>query len=301
MPRRANYTNIPRIALPVVGAFGNYNPAEYDEVLTNLQCYEYYQIGQFLYFRFDDKNWIPKKATGHYNREWVRLQIGIHDVNPVKRIFFQVRDNTMSNFMSGLAEVVTLWLDGTESGANYRAQYVRRRRRQATARQDARTNNQYIAPDDPPICIASTRYPRGSGEIPNPALQRPGVAGPPGGPADALLHLNRYLPFFLACVRRPRYVKHIWRYNLQFVSEVLRDTWHSQAQEGHPPVPLFAALRDVVEVIAPKMLIHVLENCRQQCQVSLLGDAFAKTMRFTMNVANVDMEPLNAVGIGHDN
>ena len=200
--------------------------------------------------------------------------------------------------MLGLAEVVTLWLDGTESGANYRAQYIRRRRRQATARQDARTNNNYIAPEDPPICIATTRFPRDSGKIPNPAQQRPGVAGPPGGPADVLLHLNRYLPFFLAFVRRPRYVKHIWRYNLQFVSEALRDMWNSQAEDGHPPVPLFAALRHVVEVIAPKMLIHVLENRRQQWQVSLLGDAFAKTMKITMNVANVDMEPLNAAGIG---
>ena len=121
MPRRANYTNIPLIALPVVAQFGNVNPAEYDGVLTNLQCYEYYQIGRFLYFRFDDQNWIPKTALGHYNREWVRLQVGIHDGNPAKRILFQVRDNRMSNFMTGLAEIVNLWLDSTESAPNYRA------------------------------------------------------------------------------------------------------------------------------------------------------------------------------------
>ena len=298
MPRRANYTNIPRIALPVVVQFGNGNPAEYDGVLPNLQCYEYNQIGRFLYFRFDDKNWIPKKALGHYNREWVRLQLGIHDGNPAKRIFFQVRDNTMSNFVTGLAEVVNLWLDGTESGANYRAQYIRRRRQQVTARNNARTNNTYIAPEDPAIGIATTRFPRGLGFIPNAAQQRPGIAGPAAGPPDVQLFLDRYLPFFTAFVRRPRYVKHIWRYNLQCVSEGFRDTWNSQAEDGHPAVPLFAALRDVVEVLAPKMLIHVLENRCQQWQASLLGDAFAKTMRITMNVANVAMEPLNAAGIG---
>ena len=92
-------------------------------------------------------------------------------------------------------------------------------------------------------------------------------------------------------------MKHIWRSNLQFVSKVLRDTWNSQAEEGHPPVPVFAALRDVVEVLATKMLTHVLERRRQQWQVSFLSDADAETMRITMNIANMAMEPRNAAGI----
>ena len=45
------------------------------------------------------------------------------------------------------------------------------------------------------------------------------------------------------------------------------------------------------------MLIHVLENQCQQWQVSLLGDAYTKTICIPMNVANVAVEPPNAAGI----
>ena len=90
---------------------------------------------------------------------------------------------------------------------------MRRKRQQVTPRNNARTNNTYIALEDPAICIATTCFPRGSGHVPNAAQQRTGVAGPAGGPTDVQLFLTRYLPFFPTFVRRPRYVKHIWRYN----------------------------------------------------------------------------------------
>ena len=107
MTRDANYTYMPLMALPAVAQFSNVNLAGSDPVLTNLRCYAYYQIGRFLYFRFDDQHWITKQALGPYNRQWVRPQLGIHDAHPVKLIIFQLRDNTMLNLMTGLAEVVT--------------------------------------------------------------------------------------------------------------------------------------------------------------------------------------------------
>ena len=60
--------------------------------------------------------------------------------------------------MLGLAEVISLWLDGADSGAKYRAQYMWRKRHQQTQRANAIQNNTYIAPDDPPICIGTTQF-----------------------------------------------------------------------------------------------------------------------------------------------
>ncbi|KAF8434630.1 hypothetical protein BGX38DRAFT_1333478 [Terfezia claveryi] len=75
--------------------------------------------------------------------------------------------------------------------------------------------------------------------------------------------LKRYLPFFLAFVRRPACVKH---YNPQFVQEALVEGWNHQHPNGNPEVPLFACLRTTM---APKTLIHVLENRWQMASVKI--------------------------------
>ncbi|RPB18302.1 hypothetical protein L211DRAFT_124634 [Terfezia boudieri ATCC MYA-4762] len=163
MPRRANYENIPRLRLPIIGNFGNVNPGDYDPAVVRLHMYQYYNTGQFLYFRFDEKNWIAKKAIHHYNREWAHLAIPLHQAPEAKRIFFQIRDYTMSSFMTGLKEVIELWLR-TFSGVKYQDQYIYHR---GVQRQQVRTaiaaGN--LAPNLPPICIAETLMPRGPGIV----------------------------------------------------------------------------------------------------------------------------------------
>jgi len=66
MPRHANFQNVQGLDLPIVADFGN--PA-YDASTSHLQAYEAWNLGRFLYFRFHERNWIPKKALGKYNRE----------------------------------------------------------------------------------------------------------------------------------------------------------------------------------------------------------------------------------------
>ncbi|KAF8451391.1 hypothetical protein BGX38DRAFT_1183101 [Terfezia claveryi] len=263
MPRRANYTEIERLRLPVIGKFGHVNPADYDPAVVRLHMYEYYNIGRFLYFRFDEKNWIPKKAIHHYNQEWAHLAIPLHQAVEAKRVFFRVRDNTLASFMTGLREVIELWLS-TFSGVKYQDQYRHQRRSQLNqVRMATAAGN--LAPNLPPICI--------------------------------IVH-NRFLPFFLAFVGRPKCVRHVWRYNLQFVHEDLLESWDRDNVEGNPPVPLFAGLTMVVKKLAPKMLIHVLENRRQQWATSGLHNELATTTDLTMDKPEVAMEPFANAGMG---
>ena len=285
MPYDSNH-HTPRLVLPITMNFGNINPADHDPIVPRVQLYKYYILGKFLYFRFDNRNWGPKIALNQYNREWP-WRVGHQDAQEAKTIFFRVRDKTFSYFMSGLSSVVSLWLMDTKSGHNYRRQYRQRRASVVAGNQRS--------PDTPPICIATTRFPRGPGEVPNWPDQEDRDDDPP----DRLL-LNRYLPFFRAYVRRPKCVKHCWRYNLQFVDEGLVDAWNQDHPNGDPQVPLFEALRTVVEIIAPKMLTHVLEIRRQRWQASKLGDAFAKTTQITMTAANVQMDVLNFDQMGGD-
>ena len=111
MPRHSSYIDIARLRLPMVGNFGNINHGDYDPAVVRLHMYEYYHIGRFLYFRFDERNWIPKKALHYYNREWEHLAIPIHQSSEAKRIFFRARGNTRSSFLTGLRNVINLWLN----------------------------------------------------------------------------------------------------------------------------------------------------------------------------------------------
>jgi len=59
------------------------NP-NYDTGIPHLQLYEYWNLGRFLYFQFDERNWIPKKALNQYNREWSQHQLGLHQAREAK-------------------------------------------------------------------------------------------------------------------------------------------------------------------------------------------------------------------------
>ncbi|KAF8441825.1 hypothetical protein BGX38DRAFT_1203680 [Terfezia claveryi] len=279
MPRRANYTEIERLRLPVIGKFGHVNPADYDLAVVRLHMYEYYNISQFLYFRFDEKNWILKKAIHHYNQEWAYLAIPLHQAIEAKWVFFRVRDNTLASFMTGLREVIELWLS-TFSGVKYQDQYRHQRRSQLDqVRMATAAGN--LAPNLLPICIMSTFLLRGPGEVSDEEDQ----FEPPVDAGDRV-H-NRFLPFFLA-----------FRYNLQFVHEDILESWDQDNMEGNPPVPLFAGLTMVVKKLAPKMLIYVLENCRQQWATSGLHNELATTTDLTMDKPEAAIEPFANTGMG---
>jgi hypothetical protein len=150
MPRHASFQDVRAQILPIIVDVGNPN---YDPGVPHLQLYEYWNIGRFLWFRFDERNWIPKKALTQYNREWPHHQLGLHQATEARRVFFRVRDTTQQNFFQGLADVVNTWLSETRSGENYRVQYGNRRHANP--------------PPVLPIDIATTRYPRGPGRVPN--------------------------------------------------------------------------------------------------------------------------------------
>lgn len=306
MPRHASYLDIGQLHIPQINDFGN---PQFDATIPHLQLYETWNVGRFLYFRFDERNWLPKKAIAHYNREWPHYQLGPHLVNEAKRKFLHIRDNTQQNFFLGLASVVTSWLDATRSGKLYRQQYSARRERYDEAVAQAAANNTR----DPPefdLDIATSRFPRGPGRVPNdddqddgildpnlpatpppfPAEENEGANPPPSPPHRQRLYLNRFLPFFSSYVKRPKCVKHCWKYNLEFVNEELRRKWDVDNPYGDPAVPLFEGLTKVVEELAPTMLIHVLEHRRQRWAESGLINKFAHTTRHTMNAENVDME-----------
>jgi hypothetical protein len=309
MPRHASFYDIGRLDIPTVVDFGN---PRFDPGIPHLQLYEQWNLGRFLYFRFDERNWLPKKAIAQYNREWPHHQLGAHLAIEAKRIFMRVRDNTQQNFFLGLADVVTSWLDATNSGQLFRQQYTTRRRRHDRALAQAVANN--TARPTLEINIAKTRFPRGPGRVPNAEDQERGIVdhgpNPPPAPADnqdnnqdnnregtaspqndrPRLYLNRFLPFFNDYVTRPKCVKHCWKYNLEFVDEEIRNKWDVDHKYGDPEVPLFEGLTRVVEDIAPIMLIHVLQQRRQRWAESGLINLFAHTTRHTMNTPSVNME-----------
>src|SRR5437868_104658 len=285
MPRHASFTNIPRLVLPVVVDIGNPN---YDPGVPHLQLYEYWNVGRFLYFRFDERNWIPKRALTQYNREWPHHQVGLHQATEARRIFFWVRDNTQQNFFQGLSDIVSAWLNDTISGQHYRLQYSSRRRAYDQSVARARASN-HIPPPRMELNIATTRFPRGPGTIPNEDHQADGIPDPNFVPApppprsarhshqpndppspppliDNIPHvyLNRYLPFFQAFVTRPACVKHAWKYNLEFIDEELREGWNAENPAGDPAVPLFEGLAAVGRDLAATMLVHILQQRRQR-------------------------------------
>ncbi|KAF8439667.1 hypothetical protein BGX38DRAFT_867829 [Terfezia claveryi] len=196
----------------------------------------------------------------------------------------------MSSFMTGLQDVINMWLR-TYSGVKYQDQYMHRRAAQHAA-VAAAADGGNLAPSLPAICISRTLFPRGPGIIPD-------IEDQVDAPKDASDQVhNRFLPFFFAYVTRPKCVQHVWRYNLKFVDQDLLASWDRMHVQGNPPVPLFSGLTAVVKALASKMLIHVLENRRQQWAVSGLPSAFAKTAPLTFDQPDVAMEPFTNAGMG---
>jgi len=121
MPWQANFQNVQGPDLPIVVDFRN---PQYDARAAYLQDYEAWNLGYFLYFRFDEWNWIPKKALGQYNREWSNHQLEILLAADAKSLFFCMHDTTQQNFFLGLQDVVSCWLSRTNSGRPYHQQYT---------------------------------------------------------------------------------------------------------------------------------------------------------------------------------
>jgi len=175
-------------------------------------------------------------------------------------------------------------------------------------------------PEYEDIDIAVTRFQRGAGFIPNEAshpagivdpaapgpphasLSPPPCAGnespPPRRPARATLYLNRYLQFFYAFVTRPACVKQVWKYNLEFVPDDVWDSWDPNHPFGGPDLPLFRGLAEVIKEVAPRMIIHVLEDRKQKWAESGLISLFANTIRHTMGAINITMERYINPGMG---
>jgi len=123
-------------------------------------------------------------------------------------------------------------------------------------------------------------------------------SSPPRRPAQATLYLNRYMPFFYAFVTRPACVKHVLKYNLEFVPEDIRDSWDPTQPFGSPDVPLFRGLAEVIKEVAPRIIIHVLEDRKQKWAESRLISLFANTTRHTIGAPNITMDRYINPGIG---
>jgi len=59
-------------------------------------------------------------------------------------------------------------------------------------------------------------------------------------------------------------VKHFWKYNLEFVPEDIRDSWDPTYPLGTPDVRLFRGLAKIIKEVAPRMIIHVLDDRKQK-------------------------------------
>ncbi|KAF8457019.1 hypothetical protein BGX38DRAFT_1161604 [Terfezia claveryi] len=224
MPHCANYTEIERLRLPVIGKFGHVNPADYDPAI-----------------------------------EWAHLAILLYQAVEAKWVFLRVRDNTLASFMTGLREVIELWLR-TFSGIKYQDQY---RHQQGSQLDQVRmaTAAGNLAPNLLPICIMSTLLLRSPGEIRDEEDQFE-------TPMDAgdRVH-NWFLLFFLA-----------FRYNLLFVYKDLLESWDRGNVEENPPVPLFAGLTIWA--------------------TSGLHNELATTTDLTMDKPEVAMKPFTNAGMG---
>jgi len=274
MPRHGSFQDVPNLVLPVIVEFGNPN---YEAGISHLPLFESWNLGRFFYFRFDERNWIPKKALNQYNWERTHHQLALYQPHDAKSIFFQLRDSIQQNFLQDIADIINVWLLDTISarGQYYRLQYSNRRRTYDQA--VAQAVYRHKIPTCPPnINIATTRFHKGPDRVPNRMHQALGIPDPtyndtavPAPVASEkedegpLLFLNRYLPFFNVFGRRPVCMKSAWRYNLEFVDESLQETWNAANLTGNSPVPLFEGLTEVVAHLAPAMLTHILQQQRQ--------------------------------------
>ena len=124
--------------------------------LANKKCKNNQDSSQCDYVEaWHDTN-IMMTCTRSYNRAWARLHVGAHLAPEAKGVFFRLRDNTLSNFMTGLRDVIVCWFR-TNSGIKYQEMYAARRAAQG------RATTTYIAagllpPDQPEIMINTTRF-----------------------------------------------------------------------------------------------------------------------------------------------
>ena len=85
-------------------------------------------------------------------------------------------------------------------------------------------------------------------------------------------------------------IKHVSKYNLEFVPEDVRDSLDPTHPFGSLDVSLFRDLAEVIKVVAPRMIIHVLEDRKQKWAESELISLFANTTRQNMGASSITME-----------
>ena len=239
MPRIANYENIHHRNLTRVFNFGNLNPDNFQRGST-LFVYEFYLILRFLWFRFDGHNWHMARAANFFALEVTHFnQGGIQSTEELKRmkvVFTRVRDLSVSNFFIGLEDIINLWLGFTRSGMRFRNTWT------------VRTAN------DP-----QTDY------LINLQIAPQAVAGPVGAdgvpPAPIGLAASTFLDHFLDFITSPKYVKHIWRYNLATIDPMDLAAFSVNTPNGPAAwQPIWTGLKDVIKRMGPFMLQHILKG-----------------------------------------
>ena len=259
MPRVANYQDIQHRNLTRIFNFGNLNPDNFQRG-SSLFVYEFYLILRFLWFRFDGHNWHMARAANFFALEVTHFnQGGIQSTEELKRmkvVFTRVRDLSVANFFIGLEDIINLWLGFTRSGMRFRNTWTVR-----TAN-DAQGDYLITSLVAPPVAGPAD----GNGA---PAAPAPGVA-------------STFLEHFLDFSTSPRYVKHIWRYNLATISPVDQGAFNVNAPNGPAAwQPIWTGLKDVIKRMGPFMLQHILKGRQRWWSESKLHDKFAATMDLT--------------------
>lgn len=259
MPRVANYQDIQHRNLTRIFNFGNLNPDNFQRG-SSLFVYEFYLILRFLWFRFDGHNWHMARAANFFALEVTHFnQGGIQSTEELKRmkvVFTRVRDLSVANFFIGLEDIINLWLGFTRSGMRFRNTWTVR-----TAN-DAQGDYLITSLVAPPVAGPAD----GNGA---PAAPAPGVA-------------STFLEHFLDFITSPRYVKHIWRYNLATISPVDQGAFNVNAPNGPAAwQPIWTGLKDVIKRMGPFMLQHMLKGRQRRWSESKLHDKFAATMDLT--------------------
>lgn len=88
---------------------------------------------------------------------------------------------------------------------------------------------------------------------------------------------SSFLNHFENWVSTPRFVKYIWRYNLQTFPRNILERYENREQISHRYTTIFDTLQECVLELAPIMLEHILKGYGQRWAKSNLVELFANT------------------------
>jgi hypothetical protein len=269
MARGAVYKGIAPLLLPRLVNFGiNINPVHFG--VPSIIVYEFYLILRFLWFRFDQTNWNAYIATKHFFYELPSWNLELQTMSQrrkMKSIYFKVRDLVVNNFLSGLKDIIDLWLDQTLSGARFRLTWITRTR------------------TDPSEWLITRKVIR-------PNIFRAEI--PPVSQDSSFL--NHFRDF----LKTPKYVKHIWRYNLNTIPPSELANYNTTRLTGSVEWTIFwSSLQNVIWHVGPRMLQHSLQHKGHRWIESNLQELFAQTSPLTFNMmAPIQVSHLTASGLG---